>query len=79
MLYQKKFLNFSVDKPGNTVYNIYDLIYRFRLWCQMPVKIDEKIVRLIELVLSKGLRAEVIHTKDGVKVLSVKRERAKPK
>ena len=45
----------------------------------MPVKIDEKIVRLIELVLSKGLRAEVIHTKDGVKVLSVKRERAKPK
>lgn len=37
----------------------------------------EAVVRAIESVLSKGDRAEVIPTKDGVKVVRIRREPVK--
>ena len=37
----------------------------------------ETVVRAIESILSKGDRAEVIPTKDGVKVVRIRREPVK--
>lgn len=40
----------------------------------MSPKLDEKTIRAIEAVLAKDQRVELIPTKDGVKVIHVKRE-----
>ena len=39
--------------------------------------LDERSIEAIEAVLAKGHRAEVIPTKDGVRVVHVKRETVK--
>lgn len=41
------------------------------------VKIDEKTIKAIENVLAKDNRVELIPTKDGIKVVKVKRETLK--
>lgn len=39
---------------------------------------DEKTIKAIETVLSKGDRVELIPVKDGVKIIHIKREEVKP-
>lgn len=41
------------------------------------VKIDEKTIKVIENVLAKDDRVELIPTKDGIKVIKVIREAVK--
>lgn len=43
----------------------------------MSPKMDEKTIRAIESILAKEQRVELIPTKDGVKVLRIKREEVK--
>ena len=43
----------------------------------MPVKLDAKTIKAIESVLAKDQRVELIPTKDGVRVIHVKREEVK--
>lgn len=38
---------------------------------------DEKIIKSIKAILQKGDRVELIPTKDGVKVIRIKREAVK--
>ena len=39
---------------------------------------DEKTIKAIETVLSKGDRVELIPVKDGIKVIHIKRKEVKP-
>lgn len=39
--------------------------------------IDEKIIKAVEAVLTRGERVELIPVKDGVKVVRVRREEVK--
>ena len=41
--------------------------------------LTEKVIALIEAVLQKGNRVELIPNKDGVRVIKVKREEVKDK
>lgn len=41
------------------------------------VKIDEKIIKAVELILAKDDRVELIPTKDGINVVKIKRETIK--
>ena len=43
----------------------------------MSAKLDDKTIRAIEAVLSKDQRVELIPTKDGVRVIHVRREEVK--
>lgn len=43
----------------------------------MAIEIDDKTKAAIEAVLSKDQRVELIPTKDGIKVVRVKRETVK--
>lgn len=43
------------------------------------IRLDEKYIRLIENILSRGDRIEIIPTKERFKVLIIKREEVKPK
>lgn len=43
----------------------------------MAIEIDEKTKAVIEAVLSKDQRVELIPTKDGIRVIRVKRETVK--
>lgn len=46
---------------------------------KMELKIDEKTKQVIESVLGKDHRVELIPTKNGVRVIHVKREEIKAK
>ena len=41
------------------------------------IKLDSKIVKIVENVLSKGDRVEIIPVKDGVRIVKIKRENIK--
>ena len=43
----------------------------------MCAKLDAKTIRNIEAILAKDQRVELIPTKDGVRVIHVKREEVK--
>lgn len=43
----------------------------------MRLEMDEKIMKMIESILDKGDRVELIPVKDGVKVVRVRREEVK--
>lgn len=43
------------------------------------IKLNEEHINLMEMILSKGERCEVIPLKDGVRIIRIRREEVKSK